>query len=83
MIRGGGGVHQEIIREIRAMERRLEKKMMDKFEALLYMPPEMRPFALAQKEFNKVAVAAANPEGAAPNLAHVAGEEPQSLEADL
>jgi len=43
----------------------------------------MRPFALAQKEFNKVAVAAANPEGAAPNLAHVAGEEPQSLEADL
>lgn len=55
MLRGGGGGQQEILRYLQQMERRLERKIEEKFTELLYLPPEMHPFNVAKKHFEETA----------------------------
>jgi hypothetical protein len=77
MLRGGGSGQNEILQYLQKMEKRLERRIEERFQALLYMPPEMRPFEQAKQRFE--AASASTKVLQKPALA----EAPGSLEDDL
>lgn len=73
MLRGTASGHNEILQYLQKMEKRLERRIEDKFQSLLYMPPEMRPYNQAKQHFEATAAAtSAKP-----------ASSPESLENDL